>query len=75
MKILLVEDDVNLSNDLKHQLLFEKFEVDIAFDGLLAERSIIRTTYDCILLDVNIPGKNGYELAKEIRKRQINTPL
>ena len=30
MKILLVEDDVNLSNDLKHQLLFEKFEVDIS---------------------------------------------
>src|ERR1035438_7464777 len=75
MKILLVEDDVNLSNDLKHQLLFEKFEVDTVFDGLLAERLIIRTMYDCILLDINIPGKNGYELTKEIRKRQINTPI
>ena len=75
MKILLVEDDVNLSDDLKHQLLFEKFEVDTAFDGLLAERLITRTKYDCILLDINIPGKNGYELAKEIRKRQINTPI
>ena len=75
MKILLVEDDVNLSNDLKHQLLFEKFEVDTVFDGLLAERLIIRTVYDCIVLDVNIPGKNGYELTKEIRKRQITTPI
>lgn len=75
MKILLVEDDVNLSNDLKHQLLFEKFEVDTAFDGLLAERLIIRTIYDCILIDINIPGKNGYELTKEIRKRQITTPI
>ena len=75
MKILLVEDDVNLSNDLKHQLLFEKFEVDTVFDGLLAERLIIRTMYDCILLDISIPGKNGYELTKEIRKRQINTPI
>ena len=75
MKILLVEDDVNLSNDLKHQLLFEKFEVDTVFDGLLAERLIAHTIYDCILLDINIPGKNGYELTKEIRKRQINTPI
>jgi DNA-binding response OmpR family regulator len=41
----------------------------------LAERLIIRTTYDCILLDVNLPGKNGYELTKEIRKRQITTPV
>lgn len=75
MRILLVEDDLNLSNDLKHQLLLEKFEVDTASDGLLAERSLARNQYDCILLDVNIPGKNGYELTREIRDKQINTPI
>lgn len=75
MKILLVEDDLNLSGDLKHQLLLEKFEVETAFDGMLAERLILKNQYDCILLDINIPGKNGYELTKEIRARQINTPV
>jgi DNA-binding response OmpR family regulator len=75
MKILLVEDDVNLSGDLKHQLMMEKFEVDTAFDGFLAERLLGRNQYDCILLDVNIPGKNGYELTKEIRSRQVTTPI
>jgi two-component system, OmpR family, response regulator len=75
MKILLVEDDFNLSNDLKHQLLMEQFEVDTAFDGMIAERLISKNQYDCILLDVNIPGKNGYELTKEIRNRQIHTPV
>ena len=75
MKILLVEDDLNLSNDIKHQLLLEKYEVDAAFDGILAERLFIRNQYDCILLDINIPGKNGYELTREIRKRQIKTPI
>lgn len=75
MKILLVEDDKNLSDDLKHQLLLEQFEVDIAFDGMLAERQILHNSYDCILLDVNIPGKNGYEVLKDIRKKNIVTPI
>lgn len=75
MRILLVEDDLNLSNDLKHQLLLEKFEVDAASDGIIAERLLSKEEYDCILLDVNIPGKNGYELTKDIRSRQIKTPV
>jgi DNA-binding response OmpR family regulator len=75
MRILLVEDDFNLSTDLKHQLLKESFEVDAAFDGLIAEKLINKNQYDCILLDVNIPGKNGYELTQEIRKKQIHTPV
>lgn len=75
MKILLVEDDKNLSDDLKHQLLLEKFEVDVAYDGLVAERLIQRNKYDCILLDVNIPGKNGYELARSLRAAEIRTPI
>ena len=75
MKILLVEDDTNLSNDLSHQLLLENFEVDTAFDGLLAERLIQRNRYDCILLDINIPGKNGYEIVRDMREKQIKTPV
>lgn len=75
MRILLVEDDVNLSADLKHQLILEGFEVDDAFDGLLAERLALRGNYDCILLDINIPGKNGYELSKDLRAKQIKSPI
>jgi DNA-binding response OmpR family regulator len=75
MKILLVEDDVSLSNDLKHQLLMEDFEVETAFDGMIAERLILRNQYDCILLDVNIPGKNGYELTRDVRMMQVKTPI
>ena len=75
MRILLVEDDINLSNDLNRQLVSKNIEVDIAFDGLLAERMIQRTRYDCILADVNIPGKNGFDLVRSIRSRQIFTPV
>jgi two-component system OmpR family response regulator len=75
MKILLVEDDTNLSNDLKYQLSSERFEVDTAFDGLAAERILDKNKYDCVLLDVNLPGKNGFDLAKSIREKQITSPI
>ncbi len=75
MKILLVEDDVHLSNDLKHQLNSEGFEVDTAFDGMIAERLFQRNNYDCFLFDVNIPGKNGFELVKQIRNLKITSPV
>ena len=74
-KILLVEDDVKLSNDIKRQLVFEGYEVDTAFDGMLGERLIQRNKYDCLLLDINMPGKNGYDLAGSVRKMQKTTPI
>ena len=75
MQILLVEDDVRLSNDLKHQLMLEKFVVEAVYDGVIAEKLIQRNHYDCILVDVNIPGKNGYELVKSIRARGLTSPV
>jgi DNA-binding response OmpR family regulator len=75
MRILLVEDDVNLSNDLKHQLLMEHFEIETAYDGTIAERMARRHQYDCMLIDVNIPGINGYELVRRIREINITTPV
>lgn len=75
MKILLVEDDVNLSKDIRRQFLAKGTEVDVAYDGLIAEKMVIREEYDCILVDVNIPGKSGYDLVKSIRARQITSPV
>jgi DNA-binding response OmpR family regulator len=74
-KFLLIEDDTDLSHDLKKQLIFEGFEVETAYDGLLGERLIRRNHFDCILLDVNIPGKNGYELVQSIRKQEKHIPV
>ncbi len=75
MRILLAEDDVRLSDDIIHQLQLHKFEVDAAFDGFIAEQLAQRNPYDCILVDVNMPGKNGYELVKSIRASGIHTPV
>lgn len=75
MRILLIEDDIHLSGDLKHQFTHEGLDVDVAYDGIAAEKLALRNKYDCILLDVNIPGKNGYDFARSIRQRQIDTPI
>lgn len=75
MKILLVEDDVNLLNDIKLQFEKHDFQVDALYDGLLAERLAERQTYDCMILDVNIPGKNGFQLCRQFRSMGISTPI
>ncbi len=74
-KILIAEDDVNISADLKLRLQEEGFLTEAVYDGLLAEKMIVRNAYDCIVLDINMPGKNGLEVCKSIRSHGINTPV
>jgi DNA-binding response OmpR family regulator len=74
-RILIVEDDVNLSADLKAQLQEEGYYSEQVYDGSIADRMISRENYDLILLDINIPGINGYDLCKRIRAKNIHTPV
>ncbi len=75
MKILIVEDDVNLSRDLQWQFSAKDIESDVAYDGIIAEKMLQRNKYDCVLADVNVPGKNGFELVKDLRQKQNATPV
>lgn len=75
MNILVVEDDINLSNDLKTQLESENFTVDLAYDGITAEEMVHKKEYHCILADVNLPGKNGNELVRSIRDKELDIPV
>lgn len=74
-KILIAEDDANISADLKMRLQDEGFLADVVYNGLLAEKLIIRNSYDCIILDINMPGKNGLEVCKTVRDQGISTPI
>jgi DNA-binding response OmpR family regulator len=74
-KILLVEDETRLANILKAGLEEQSFEVDIAYDGFLGKSMAARTKYDLIVLDINLPLINGYELCKEIRNTNRNIPV
>lgn len=74
MRILLVEDEKILSNTIK-DMLKDEYEVDQAFDGEEGELYAINDIYDVIILDLMLPLKNGYEVLKNIRKKNILTPV
>jgi len=71
----LVEDEVKVANFVKRGLEENDFEADIAFDGLMGLKMFQQNDYDVILLDINIPVINGFELCKEIRKSNLRIPI
>lgn len=75
MKILIVEDDHILSQNISEALKAEGFFPQPVYDGLLAERILRKEEYSCIIMDVNLPGKNGFDLCKAFREHNKQTPV
>lgn len=69
MKILVVEDEEKLLQSIKEGLVHSGYLVDISSDGDEASFMAFSNDYDLIILDINLPRKNGFEILKEIRKR------
>lgn len=74
-KLLLVEDDKTLSKNLRDYFIQESFDVDCQFDGISALRAIQEKSYDAIILDIDLPIKNGWEVCQEIREKNDPTPI
>jgi DNA-binding response OmpR family regulator len=74
-KILLIEDDPALNKNIQEALQAEQLEVETVFDGLLAERLLQQREFDCLILDINLPGKGGYDLCRDFRSRNSATPV
>lgn len=75
MRILLIEDEKRMAQALCQLLRDEKYDTehyDNGIDGLMAGEKDI---YDVIILDVMLPGLNGYEIAKRLRSKGVNTPI
>ena len=75
MKILLVEDDRELSNVITKALSIDKYNVDNAYDGIEALDFLKISKYDLVIMDIMMPRLNGYETLKEIRRRKNNIPV
>jgi len=75
MKILVVEDESTLNKNISEALSAENFLVESAFDGYLAERFLMKNDFDCVIMDINLPQKNGYVLCKEFREFNTHTPV
>lgn len=75
MKILVVEDEPDLNHIIAKHLQAEGYIVDSCFNGNDAVYYITEESYDVILLDAMLPGKDGFEVLKEIRSQKIETPV
>ena len=73
-KILFLEDDSNLNETVTEFLQDNGYDVDSIYDGDEAEVKIYENSYDLFLLDVNVPGINGFELLKNSRENEDKTP-
>ena len=74
-KILLVEDDINFGIILRDYLRLNDFDVTLARNGMDGFEKFKKDYYDLIILDVMMPYKDGFTLAKEIRQRNQQVPL
>jgi len=70
MKILIVEDEIELARDIMHYLNNEHFLCELAQDFPSALEKIQLHEYDCILLDLMIPGGDGLQILQELKKQQ-----
>ncbi len=75
MKLLVVDDEERIRRLLNMYLTREGYEVEEAVDGAEALEKALVNTYDCILLDLMMPEKDGLEVLEELREKKIMTPV
>jgi DNA-binding response OmpR family regulator len=75
MRLLLVEDDAGIARFVAKGLREQAYAVDISATGADALYQAAINTYDLIILDVMIPGKNGFEVCRELRRSGQKTPI
>ncbi len=75
MKILIVEDERLLAESLKTLLEGKGFQVELAFDGETGEEYAELGVYDLLILDVMMPGMDGYQVARQVRSKRCSTPI
>lgn len=73
-KILLLEDDANLNDTITEFLTDKGYDIVNVYDGNEAQEKLYESKYDLLLLDVNTPGINGFDLLKEAREGGVVAP-
>ena len=74
-RLLIVEDEPAIALALEDDLSLEGYDVTVVHDGLEALKRAREGTFDAILLDVMLPGKDGFEICRELRRIRIRTPI
>ncbi len=75
MKILIVEDEIQLTDALSELLKRNMYSVDTFYNGIDGLDNALTGIYDCIILDIMLPGMNGLDVLNNLRAEKINTPV
>lgn len=75
MRILLVDDEAELTYPLKRVLTREGYQVDVADDGIVGQQLACNYSYDLLILDWMLPHKSGLEICQTLRSRASQTPI
>ena len=73
--ILLLEDDPVLSQEIKSFLNHNNLQCDCIYDGHFVQRQFLLKNYDCVILDINVPGINGIQVCNNIREKNKQIPI
>ena len=74
-RILVVEDEPGIALGLEDDLKMEGYDVEIIADGAVACRRARETAFDLIVLDIMLPGKDGFEICRELRRARLQMPI
>ena len=74
-RILVVEDEPGIALGLEDDLRLEGYDVETVSDGTVAAQRAREGPFDLILLDVMLPGKDGFEVCRELRRSGLRTPI
>ncbi len=75
MRILVAEDDAPLADFLRQRLVQEQFVVQLASDGIEAQRLAANQAFDLVILDLDLPGTAGLDVLRNIRSRKPDLPV
>ncbi|HWF09143.1 MAG TPA: response regulator transcription factor [Bryobacteraceae bacterium] len=74
-RILVVEDEPGIALGLEDDLRMEGYDVEVIHDGAAASKRAREAAFDLILLDIMLPGKDGFEICRELRRAGLRTPI
>lgn len=74
-RILLVDDEPRIADTLRFGLKENGYDVSVAYDGKIGYRLFQTGNFDLLVLDINLPGMNGYELCKAVRRENPHIPI
>jgi two-component system copper resistance phosphate regulon response regulator CusR len=75
VNLLLVEDEQSVSSFIRKGFESEGYQLDVAFDGILGKSLFSKKKYDLAILDINLPGINGFQLCREFKEDHPHIPI